>query len=104
MVLFFVEEVALELYEVGGEEDVVAEGGEDVVEDGGGGWGELWEGALFMAGASCGEGAGLRLEVEAKETGAAVVGWGEGERSHCWSFVVDSWVLRSIRVSHRCSG
>ena len=38
MILFLVEEVPLELYEMGGEEDVGTEGGEDVVEDGRGGW------------------------------------------------------------------
>ena len=82
MILLFVEEVPLELYEVRGEEDVVAEGGEDVIEVGGGGRYEGWEGAVFTTGGGCGEGAGLGLEVEAAETGAAVVGWAEGERSH----------------------
>ncbi len=104
MILLFVEQVALELYEVRREEDVVAEGGEDVIEDGRGRRCECWKGAVFTAGGSCGESAGLRLEVEAAETGAAVVGWGEGERSHCWLCVVGSWVVRPIRVYHCCFG
>lgn len=45
VVFFLVDEVALEFYEVGGEEDVGAEGGEEGVEGGGGGGGEDWEGA-----------------------------------------------------------
>ncbi len=104
MILLFVEQVTLELYEVGGEEDVLAEGGENVIEDGGGGRCEGWEGAVFTAGGSRGEGAGLRLEVEAAETGAAVVGWGKGKRSHCGLCVVGSWVIRLIRVCHCCFG
>ena len=87
-----------------GEEDVVAEGGEDVIEGGGGGRCECWEGAVFTPGGSRGEGAGLRLEVEAAETGAAVVGGGEGERSHCLLCVVGSWVVRPIRLFHCCFG
>ena len=104
MILLFVEEVPLELYEVRGEEDVVAESGEDVIEGGGGGRCECWEGAVFTPGGSRGEGAGLRLEVEAAETGAAVVGGGEGERSHCLLCVVGSWVVRPIRLFHCCFG
>ena len=104
MILLFVEEVPLELYEVGGEEDVVAEGGEDVVEDGGGGWCECGESAVFTKGGGCGEGAGLGAEVEAKETGAAVVGWRVGERCHCWLCVVGRWTIRTVRVYHCCFG
>ena len=43
VVFLAVEEVALEFYEVGGEEDVGAEGGEEGVEVGGWGGGECWE-------------------------------------------------------------
>lgn len=86
MVFLFVEEVSLQLYEVGGEEDVGAEGGEDGVEDWGGGGVEFWESAVFVMGGGGGEGAGLGLgvEVEAEETGAAIMGREEGEGSHCW--------------------
>ena len=87
-----------------GEEDVVAEGGENVIEDGGRGRCEGWEGAVFTAGGGCGEGAGLCLEVETAETGAAVVGGGEGERSHCGLYVIGSWIVRPIRVVHCCLG
>ncbi len=45
MVFFVVEEVVLGFYEVGGEEDVGAEGGEEGVKGGGGGGCEGWEGA-----------------------------------------------------------
>lgn len=44
VVLFAVDEGALEGHEVGGEEDVGAEGGEESVEVGGRGGGECWEG------------------------------------------------------------
>ena len=47
MVPFAVDEVAVAFEEVGGDEDLVAEGGEEGVEVGGGGWGEGWEGAWF---------------------------------------------------------
>ena len=40
-----VEEAALGGHEVGGEEDLAAEGGEEGVEFRGGGWGEVWKGA-----------------------------------------------------------
>ena len=83
MILLFVEEVTLELYEMRGEEDVVAKGGENVIEDGRRSRCEGWEGAVFTVGGGCGEGAGLCLEVEPAETGAAVVDWGEGKRGHC---------------------
>ena len=102
MVLFFVEEVPLQLYEVGGEENVVAEGGEDLIEVGRGGCYEGWEGAVFTTRGGCGEGAGLGLEVEAAETGAAVVGWGEGEGCHCWVSVLGSWIVGPIRLCHCC--
>ena len=87
-----------------GEEHVVAEGGEEVIEDGRRSRCEGWERAVFMAGGSGGEGAGFRLEVQAAETGAAVVGWGEGKRSHCDLGVVGSWVVRPTRVCHGCFG
>lgn len=45
MVFLLVEEVLLEEDEVGGEEDVVAEGREEGVEVRGGGWAEYGEGA-----------------------------------------------------------
>lgn len=100
MVLFFVEEVLLGEDEVGGEEDVEAEGIEEGVESGGGGGVEGWKGAwrvdcqqLLACGGwdgvggtvfsprGCGcEGAGLGDE--AAEAGAAVVGWVGGEGGH----------------------
>ena len=43
VVLGSVEEGALRGYEVAGEEDVAAEGGEEGVQLGGGGWSEGWE-------------------------------------------------------------
>lgn len=91
---FFVEEVALQEDEVGGEKDVGAELIEEGVEGGRGGGveggegtcgrrvvsgclggigGGLGVGTVFSACWGGGEGAGL-LETEASETGAAVVG------------------------------
>lgn len=45
MVAFAVDEVAVTLEEVRGDEDLAAEGGEEGVEFRGGGRGEGWEGA-----------------------------------------------------------
>lgn len=60
---FVVEEVVLGFYEVGGEEDVGAEGGEEGVEGGGGGGGEGWEGAWgwwMLDGGTCFRGEEVR--------------------------------------------
>lgn len=59
---------------------------------------------MFTAGGSRGEGAALRLQVELAETGAAVVGWGKGERSHCGLCVLGKWIVRPVRVFHCCFG
>ena len=48
MVAFAVDEVAVAFEEVGGDEDLGAEGGEEGVEFGGGGRGEGWEGACAL--------------------------------------------------------
>lgn len=65
MVLGAVEEGALCGYEMAGEKDVAAEGGEEGVELGGGGWGKGWEcaccGRLLARGCRWGEGKDLTM-------------------------------------------